>query len=232
MLPAGQARGEHICVVAPSPSTEADHRHGGPGATERRAPDERCHVAVGLDIDGVLADYVGSLLRFLNDRLGTAYRREQITRPHVGSNLELPPAAYRALKREFRECGLEGLGADPIPGAIRFVHHLRARGYAICLLTGRPAATVKRLIPDTLAWLERHGVPYDECIFDREKADRLARLGGAVRPSAFIEDSPAQAVRIARRGIPVWLRRTPYSGGVNHALVTYFDDFESLHPFF
>ena len=187
---------------------------------------------IGLDIDGVLADYVGTLLGFLNERLGTRYAAEQVTRSGVGRNLDLPPATYRALKREFRDCGLEGLGARPIPGAVRFLWYLRARGYYICLLTGRPTAAFKRLVPDTFEWLARHQIPYDLCVFDPRKADRLGQLGARTRVTAFFEDSAEEAIRIAELGIPVWLRRAPYNGGVSHPRVRYFDVFESLHDLF
>jgi FMN phosphatase YigB (HAD superfamily) len=187
---------------------------------------------VGFDMDGVLADYVGGLLCFLNERLGTSYTPSAITRSGVGRNLPLDRAAYRALKREFRDSGREGLHCAPIPGALRFLHDLRSKGYRICLLTGRPAARFKRLVPDTFEWLERHRVPYDACLFDARKADRLAELRMRSQVVAFFEDSAEEAVRIAELGIPVWIRRAPYNPGVAHPLVRYFETFESLDPLF
>ncbi len=187
---------------------------------------------VGIDIDGVLADYVGGLVTFLNRRLGTRFSTEQVVRPNVGRSLDLAPVTYQALKREFRDSGLEGAGCSPVPGAIGFVQHLARQSYYICLLTGRPGHAYRRLVPDTLEWLERHGVPFHYCLFDARKTDRLIRMVHREQLVAFIEDSPEQALRIAELGVPVWLRRTPYSGGVSHPDVRYFDDFDALRAEF
>jgi hypothetical protein len=187
---------------------------------------------VGLDIDGVLADYAGGLLRFLQGRLGRPLAAERLRLSAVAESLGVPPATYRALKQEFRESGLEGRDADPLPGAVEFVRRLKARGYHVCLLTSRPGHRVRRLVPDTLEWLERHGVPYDACLFDRGKRERLAELVYRDRVVAFLEDSPEQAVRIADLGIPVWLRRAPYNAGLRHPGVRHFDRFEALQAEF
>jgi hypothetical protein len=183
---------------------------------------------VGLDIDGVLADYVGGLLRFVNTRLTTRYTPAEILCEGVGRSLPIAPDTYRALKREFRDSGLEGLGSEPIPGAVSFVRGLKTRGYYVCLITGRPCRAVPRLVPDTLAWLERHRVPFDACLFERRKPECLASLARTGQLAGFVEDSAEQAQRIAALGIAVWLRRTTYNTGVAVPGVRYFSDFETL----
>ena len=68
---------------------------------------------------------------------------------------------------------------EPVPGAVEKLRALKAAGHEVILYTGRHMKTcggnVGRVLARqgavTFAWLERHGVPYDEIHFGKPWAD-------------------------------------------------------------
>ena len=68
---------------------------------------------------------------------------------------------------------------EPVPGAVAKLRELREAGHYVILLTARHMKTcegnvgqvVARQGLTTLAWLERHGIDYDELHFGKPHAD-------------------------------------------------------------
>lgn len=65
-----------------------------------------------------------------------------------------------------------GIPADPVLPEGRAVVERLAADHRIVYLTGRP----ERTRPDTLDWLERHGLPHGELIMRRERDRRPAKV--------------------------------------------------------
>lgn len=81
--------------------------------------------------------------------------------------------------RTLRDPGQRYGELEPIPGAVRKLTALKAAGHTIILYTARHMKTcegnvglaVARIGGETLDWLARHKVPYDEIHFGKPWAD-------------------------------------------------------------
>jgi hypothetical protein len=186
-----------------------------------------CGCAV-VDIDGVLADYIKGIFEFILERTGVEIPpllNGQEFYAHVGRFIG-HERAYE-LKHQFRETGTESQGLDAIPGALEFMTALKADGYYILLMTARPYKKYKRIMADTICWLRRFGFPYHSIIFDENKEDRIIK--DYTFAKFVVEDTLENALKIASKGIQVYLRETTYNQGDTRGLpVTRFKDFKEL----
>ena len=98
-----------------------------------------------------------------------------------------------------------------IPGAIDVLKEARNAGYLIAIITARPVWEHRRVRPDTVAWLEEHGVPHDILVFDKDKYDALIKHVFPAQVLTFIEDRDKHAIEIAAHGIPVTLINKTYN---------------------
>jgi uncharacterized HAD superfamily protein len=165
---------------------------------------------VGVDIDGVLADYPRSFVEFVNSKLGTCYRVEDVRGYDVYSQLGLSPEIGQQLKDEYRQTGQKRY----IPlceGAKDFLQWLKSCGYAVVLLTSRPYEQYKRILPDTMEWLRDNDLPYDAILFAQDKMERLLKVFGTKRIEFFVDDVAKYANDIARLGVPCYLISRPYN---------------------
>jgi beta-phosphoglucomutase-like phosphatase (HAD superfamily) len=150
---------------------------------------------LGVDLDGVVADFTRGLKPIAAEWLGVA---EQSLTDDISYG--------------FREWGLERVGGydalhrfavkerelfarlPPIPGAPAAMRRLSAVGdIRIRIITHRLYIHWfhKEAIRQTTEWLEKHGIPYWDICFMRDKA--------AVGANLYLEDSPdnIQALRAA-----------------------------------
>lgn len=165
---------------------------------------------VGVDIDGVLAEYPLSFLNFVNKELGTSYTIEQVKAYNIAECLGLPLEQVMELKHKYRETGQKRF----IPlcsGAREFLVWLEAQGYAIVLLTSRPFDKYKRILPDTMEWLLINDLPYDALMFDENKNERLLKEFGPERLAFFVDDVSKYANSIADLGVRCYLINKPYN---------------------
>ncbi|MGN6371279.1 MAG: capsular biosynthesis protein [Phycisphaerae bacterium] len=80
---------------------------------------------------------------------------------------------------ELKKSGQSYSDVAPLPGAAEKIQGLKAAGHYIILLTARHMKTcegnvglvVARQGPTLFAWLEKHGIPYDEIWFGKPHAD-------------------------------------------------------------
>lgn len=166
----------------------------------------------GIDIDGVLADYPGSFLTFVNQELGTNYKLEGVRQYDIGKALGLPRDLYEELKDKYRQSGYKKT-IPVLPDAKEFLFQLQKEGYKIVLLTARPYKRYKRLFADTQEWLTDNGLVYDAILWDEDKCHRLIREFGLDNVSFFVEDHLGNANEIAREGVLVYLLDKPYNQG-------------------
>jgi len=147
---------------------------------------------LGVDLDGVVADFYGGLraiaAEFLGVPLDTLAKQVRYGLPEW----ELDRAGgYEALHRFavtqrnlFREL-------VPLPGAPAVLRRLSAKDVRIRIITHRLYIKFFHLetVQQTTEWLEHHGIPYWDLCFMKDKA--------AVGANLYLEDSPGnvQALR-------------------------------------
>lgn len=101
--------------------------------------------------------------------------------------------------------------ADLVPDA-RVVERLRwyrEQGFQIALQTSRQMRTYKgnvgrinaNMLPELIAWLDRHNIPYDEIHVGKPWAGRFGFYvdDRAVRPSEFVSLSPEEIAEVLAR---------------------------------
>lgn len=169
-----------------------------------RSPDRR--FVLGVDLDGVCADFYDGLRPIVEEWLGLApgslptdvsYGLREWNLDPTGGYEELHRFAVtqRALFRNLA----------PIPGAPAALRRLSAReDVRIRIITHR--LFIKHFheeaIQQTVAWLDNHGIPYWDICFMKDKA--------AVGADLYIEDSPGnvKALRDAKHRTIVFTNST------------------------
>lgn len=170
-------------------------------------------VRVGLDLDGVIVDSIGTWLRLLREGGGFPVAPDAYPEPYANPEM----AAFCDLHE------VEMLIAPrPVPGAVEAVTSLKAAGHDLVVITAR-GPRVRRL---TEAWLDYYGLPVDDLHFlaGGNKGEAARRAGVSI----FVEDAPSNAIALAAARIPVLLFATPYNRRVRHPLVRSCDGWPSV----
>lgn len=167
-------------------------------------------MVVGIDIDGVLADYPRSFVDFINKQLGTDHPTENITSYNIAESFGLTMEQVIELKHQYRETG-EKRFIPVIDGAKEMLQSFADAGFVIVLLTARPYKQYKRMFADTQEWLHRNGLIYHSIIWDEDKSVRLLNEFGREKVQFFVEDVTYNANRIADLGPTCFLIDKPYN---------------------
>jgi len=174
---------------------------------------------VGVDIDGVLADYPRSFVEFVNEQLGTSYDYRTIKNYNVPEQLGLPAAESARLKHLYRDSGQKRF-IPVIEGARQFLDELKYMGYIVVLLTSRPIDKYKRIFADTQYWLAENKLHYDAILFDEAKGERLLKEFGKDKVEFFVDDVAGFANGISEAGFHCYLIDKPYNQFSTLPLVT------------
>lgn len=162
-------------------------------------------LIIGLDIDGVIIDYIRSILPLLSEICKQQINYEDITHPSLTQLLNVLDIDERTaetiwnqvLKTDFL------LKSPPVEGAIEglglLTHH------DIRLITGRPES-IKGI---TLSWLDINGIKYDRIVFESYKAAGLS--SPEKECDLFIEDQLEIARVFAEAGINTLLLDQPWN---------------------
>jgi hypothetical protein len=170
---------------------------------------------------------MGGLIRFVKERAGLEIS------PMLGGEFYAQVGkiighekAYE-LKHIFRETGIESQGLEPIDKAAWYLEKAKEDGAYILLMTARPYKKYKRIMADTIGWLKRYGFRYDAILFDENKEERIIKEYAFAR--YVVEDTLDNALRIAAKGIAVYLRDLSYNQGpVDDLPIFRFKDYEEL----
>jgi len=150
---------------------------------------------LGVDLDGVVADFYGGLRPIAAEWLGEPV--ESLT-PEVSYGLpewDLNRAgAYEQLhrfavtQREFFRI------LTPLPGAPAVLRRLSARDIRIRIITHRLFIKYfhEKALNQTIEWLEHHGIPYWDLCFMKDKA--------AVGADLYLEDAPGNVEKLRAAG--------------------------------
>jgi len=150
---------------------------------------------LGVDLDGVCADFIGALRPIAAEWLGVRIDEipEKVTYGLPEWKLERAGKyedlhRFAVIQRDlFRNL-------NPIEGAPAVLRRLSARKIRIRLITHRLYIKYfhQEAITQTTEWLEHHGIPYWDLCFMRDKA--------AVGADLYIEDSPDHVQRLREDG--------------------------------
>jgi 5'(3')-deoxyribonucleotidase len=159
-------------------------------AAERR-------FVLGVDLDGVCADFYGGLKPVAAEWLGvdiaTLPDRVSWTLPEWG--VDRAPGGYDALHR-FAVTQRELFKRlPPMPGAPQALRRLSAHDVRIRIITHRLFIKYfhQVAVRQTIEWLDFHDIPYWDLCFMREKA--------AVGADLYVEDSPENVARLRSQGL-------------------------------
>ena len=149
---------------------------------------------IGVDLDGVCADFYGRMR-------------------HIAAEwFELPVESLTTeVSYGLKEWGVTGTRYDSlhrfalhqrelfrtmamIPGARKYLRRLSDEGYRIRIITHRLFIHYSHAsaVQQTVAWLDRHGIPYWDLCFMKEKS--------AVGADIYIEDSPENVMQLREAG--------------------------------
>jgi 5'-nucleotidase len=163
-------------------------------------------LVLGVDLDGVCADYESAFRASVVRRLGldVANLAPQTTMDAYsewGLSFEQFEAAHRAAvveDRIFREM-------DPLPGVSESLWQLSRAGVWIRIITARLlfSGTHETSAADTAYWLDSHDIPYRDLCFISDKPNVGADL--------YVDDSPANVLALRHAGKAVVVFDQPYN---------------------
>lgn len=165
-------------------------------------------MKIGVDIDGVIADYSGGILRWIEQQKGLPAGHYAPPTDwefsghdfglHPKENVKVYPLIYprdyrsKTLKDwhlEFTDVENNGYRLlQPMPWAVWGVAELARLGHSVHFVTNRGACIEgkehdrKHQLVDTIQWLQDHGFGYNEITFTNDKTK--------IKCDLYIEDSP------------------------------------------
>jgi 5'(3')-deoxyribonucleotidase len=153
---------------------------------------------LGVDLDGVVADFYGGLRRVAAEWLDVPMEKlpTQVTYGLPEWKLNEAPGGYEALHRFavtqrnlFKELPV-------VPGAALSIRRLSAYDVRIRIITHR--LFIKQFhqeaVRQTIEWLDHHDIPYWDLCFMKDKA--------AVGADLYVEDTPSNVERLRADGHP------------------------------
>ena len=158
-------------------------------------------MKIGVDIDGVVADFVTAFLPVLKDLVGREIRYEEITHYWFQDVLGYDDETEKRVREEIdRRDVLRHL--SPITGSLETLNRL-GRDHEVHFVTARPGWKWGDVTRD---WLAAEGYRYDSVLFREEKK---AEAGEGF--DLFVEDYLENARDLAALGIQVCLYDQPWN---------------------
>jgi uncharacterized HAD superfamily protein/NTP pyrophosphatase (non-canonical NTP hydrolase) len=175
-----------------------------------------------VDLDGTICDHAESFRIWLRD-----VKKEDVPR-NISSllmdrDLNINYPRYYALKDEFERYGGYCKYTLAYADAIDQLHKMASEGWFIILVTSRPSEKYHRIYNDTLNWLLKQNIPFNELLFMKEERLLLAEKLARVNEVIVWEDDPTILRRFATiQGIKVFARIQPYNKDMEIAKNTKF----------
>lgn len=184
---------------------------------------KQTQFVLGVDLDGVVADFIEGLRPIAAEWLGV--RLDSLTKDVSFNfpewNLE-PCGGYEALHRfAVKQRSLFKV-LPPVPGAPATLRRLSNRGIRIRIITHRLYIEWfhKEAIQQTTEWLENNGIPYWDLCFMRDKA--------AVGANLYLEDNPTNVRALRAAAHPTIVVTNSTNRDVDGPRADSWDDIEKL----
>ena len=162
-------------------------------------------IVVGLDLDGVCADYVGAFARVAAKALGVEPGDLPEKRSWSWEDWGLTHEQWSGLHLEAVNVHRVFRDADLIAGADTAVRCLSDAGASVRVITNRLCnrSDPVTVFSDTARWLDKHEIAYDELCFVNDKTTVAADI--------YIDDSPHVLERLAAAGCEAIVFDWPYN---------------------
>ena len=170
-------------------------------------------MVIGVDLDGVVADYTGGLLKFAEKTLGLCRHTLPPPRDWGFSNVQFTNVSgetfhFYDMHNSFVGFPNHGLlKLKVLPYAIQSLRSLRDRGHTIRIVTQRGAhhadeACTSHML-HTLHWLQKKLIPFHEIVFTNDKT--------SIRCDVMLEDAPHHIQAFSDAKIPYLIFDQPYN---------------------
>ena len=173
-------------------------------------PNRKDPYILGLDLDGVCADYTKGLAKFVERETGIP--ATSLPEPHNYSFVKsgwpfTDIDDYLATHARAVEAGLFRW-VEPMDGLKDGIDRLHDAGVHIFIVTHRLLRTgaYADIIGDTSRWLDVHGIKYDSFC-----ATHLKQIVG---PHIYVDDAPSNVEAIRGAGTPTIVFDQPYNQDV------------------
>ena len=158
-------------------------------------------MRIGVDIDGVIADFVGSFLPRLNEVCTCGF--DQIVSHDFRNNVCVDEALYKELWNEEVENGKIYEHLSPLPYVCEALQYL-AEHHEIFVISSRKENSRQA----TGAWLRRYGMPFAQLQLAKNKREKVEMM---IRCDLIIEDELDIARMVEAKGVPVILFDYPWT---------------------
>jgi len=158
---------------------------------------EAPRFVLGVDLDGVCADFYGGLRTIAAEWTGKSLAKLPEVVSYNLPEWDLGPlGGYEELHRFAVTQRQLFQKLEPMPGCPSGLRKLSAANIRIRIITHRLVIKYfhKEAIEQTVAWLDTHGIPYWDLCFMRDKAEVGANL--------YVEDAPANVEAMRSAGLP------------------------------
>lgn len=181
-----------------------------------------------FDIDGVLNDYPESWTTFLQVECEDNVREYvDVFEPldlHTAKE-KIPYQLYKDLKARYRSSGYKEI-LPVTREAKETLTALKKIGYHIVIITSRPIKKHPELFKQTVNWLDKNRLVYDNLIFDEEK--HITVLSSYPHLNFGVEDNMYYANLVASWGYKMFLLNNQYNSGDIHQNVIRIDSLDEI----
>lgn len=166
-------------------------------------------AVVGLDLDGVCADYISGFRPYAAKHLGVEPATLLFPRSYDLVE-EWGFRDYADYREAHKRAVSEGMYSclPPIEGISCAAQRLSESGAHIRIVTHRLflGGSHRRIVSDTAAWLDANRIPYMSLCFTGLKDSVGAHL--------YVEDSPDSVVQLRGQGWPTFVFDQPYNAAI------------------
>lgn len=165
-------------------------------------------IVLGIDLDGVCANYYDALRRYVAEAYGVPESEieEIYPEPKTYDMIEWPGFKHNFVKYHS-EAVTEGIysNMEPIPGASYTLWKLNEEGYHVRVITSRfvKHGQNAQVVSDTAFWLDQNDIPYRDIMFVKDKPDVYADI--------YVDDSPENIRNLQATGRKVIIFDAPYN---------------------
>ncbi len=159
-----------------------------------------------FDIDGVIANYPGYYIDFINKERNTQYKDMFDIKNNVSKKERIE------LKDKYRNTGIKR-ELPIIQDSVDFINSIDQSKYYIVLLSSRPYSKYLRIYADTLEWLKKNNINYDYIFWDEKKDRKILENFDPNQVEFMIEDNLYFSNKVSQIGIKVYLLDNIYNKG-------------------